>query len=84
MDNLEKIIEQQSRLDEELKRMYEASKARKEAVDKVYEKLMSAIEKNLIKWEKDIEEGKITDGAIINSVRAQRESYNAMRKKESL
>ncbi len=84
MDNLEKIIEQQSRLDEELKRMYEASKARKEAVDKVYEKLMSAIEKNLIKWEKDIEEGKITDSAIIHSVRAQRESYNAMRKKESM
>lgn len=83
MDYLEKIIEQQSRLDEELKRMYEESKARKEAVDSVYEEFMSAIEKNLIKWEKDIEEGKIIDSAFINSVKAQRESYNAMRKKES-
>lgn len=84
MDYLEKIIEQQSRLDKELKRMYEESKARKEAVDKVYEKFMSAIEQNLIRWEKDIEDGKITDSAIINSVRAQRECYNAMRKKESM
>lgn len=84
MDNFEKIMEQQSRLDEELRRMYEESKAREEAMDKVYETFMSAIEASLIKWEKDIEEGRITDSTIINSVRAQRESYNAMRKKESM
>lgn len=84
MDNFEKIIEQQSRLSEELKQMYEESKARIEELDKVYEAFVSAIEHNLIKWEKDIEDGKITDNNIIAQIKAQRETFNAMmRKKES-
>ena len=84
MDNFEKIIEQQSRLSEELKQMYEESIARIEELDKVYEAFVSAIEHNLIKWEKDIEDGKITDNNIIAQIKAERETFNTMmRKKES-
>ena len=78
MDNFEKIIEQQSRINEELKRMSETSKARAEKLNKAYNELIAAIEQNLIKWEKEIEEGKITDNTIIALIRSHRETFNAM------
>lgn len=81
MDNFEKIIEQQSRINEELKRMLETSKAREEELNKAYNKFISAIEQNLIKWEKEIEEGKITDNTIIALIRSHRETFNALCKR---
>lgn len=81
MDTFEKIIEQQSRINEELKQMSETSKAHAEELDKAYDKLISTIEQNLIKWEKEIEEGTITDNAIIALIRANRQTFNAMCKK---
>ena len=81
MDNFEKIIEQQSRINEELKRMSETSKARAEKLNKAYNEFIAAIEQNLIKWEKEVEEGKITDNTIIAQIRAHRETFNAMCKR---
>ena len=81
MDTFEKIIEQQSRINEELKQMSETSKARAEELGKAYDKLISTIEQNLIKWEKEIEEGTITDNTIISLIRANRQTFNAMCKK---
>ena len=78
MDNFEKIIEQQSRINEELKRRLEASKACEEELAKAYNQFVSAIEQNLVKWEKEIERGIITDSAIIAQIRAHRETFNAM------
>ena len=78
MDNFEKIIEQQSRINEELKRMSETSKAHVAELNKAYNEFLSAIERNLIKWEKEIEEGKITDNTIIALIRSHRETFNAM------
>ena len=81
MDNFEKIIEQQSRINEELKRMSERSKVCEEELDKAYNEFVSAIEHNLIKWEKEIEEGKITDNTIIALIKSHRETFNAMCKR---
>ena len=54
--------------------MSETSKAHEEELNKAYSKFISVIEQNLIKWEKEIEEGKITDNTIIALIRSHRET----------
>lgn len=78
MNDYEKLAEFISFVNKQMAQTSEEKKALLETLDKVKKTFKTKIGNTLSIWEKDIEDGKITDTNTIQSIRGLRERYNIM------
>ena len=78
MNDYEKLAESFSRINKQMARTSEDKEVLIETLDKVKEIFKTKIGSTLSVWEKEIENGKITDMNIIKGIKGFREQYNAM------
>ena len=78
MNDYEKLAEFISRINEQMSLRQEEDKALKDTYDKLMATFKSKTGVVLDSWEKEIEEGNITDPNTIQGIKGLRERYNTM------
>lgn len=78
MNNYENLAEFISRINEQMNLRQKEDNALKDTYDKLMAAFKSKTGVILDSWEKEVEEGKITDPNTIQGIKGLREQYNAM------